>query len=504
MKKRLIKYLFFNILDQSQLKMRITLLFVLISMTQIYASDGFGQQQKITLNLKKVTLTQAFQQIEEQTDFRFFYNGKDLDVDQKVDLRFEKTPLEQVLNQLFKGKGIVHEILGQQIILKKSEAVAPDQNVQTAQQQRTVKGTITDRQKMPVVGVTVLVEGKQKGTVTNFFGEYSIDLAEGENVLVFSSLGYKTERIEVPQNQTLINLVMTEDLSQLDEVVLIGYGQQKREDVTGAVSSVKTEEIVQSAVGSVGFDRALGGLVKGVQVSQGSGRPGSPVRLNIRGITSPLSGYGLNQPLYVIDGVPFNSDAIGGANPLLTINPNDIERFDILKDAAATSIYGSRGANGVIIIQTKKGKRGQKPSISISTSTTIARPINTVNVLNAGQYRGFYDQMLQTTVNAMNAGEVDPFGAFDLANVGNVDLDFDTFQVSYDGLRDDYFGTDETDWNDYVFRNLAVTQQANFSLMGGSEKNNYSLSLGVIDQEGLTVKDKLKQYTLSMSLDTDE
>nr|WP_245529093.1 SusC/RagA family TonB-linked outer membrane protein [Aequorivita sublithincola] len=327
-------------------------------------------------------------------------------------------------------------------------------------------------------------------------------MADGQNVLVFSSLGYKTERFEVNGNIT-INLVMTEDLSQLDEVVLIGYGEQKRENVTGAVSSVNTEEIVQSSLGNIGFDRALGGLVKGVQVSQGSGRLGSPVRLNIRGITSPLSSFNLNQPLYVIDGVAFNIDGLNGANPLLTINPNDIERFDILKDVAATSIYGSRGANGVIIVQTKRGKKGQKPTISFTTSTTLAEPINTLNVLNAKQYRAFYDQLIGNSVDAMNAGQLDPFFSFDLNNIGNVELDFSTFEVNYDGLREDYFGKADTNWNDVVFRDVAITKQANFSIIGGGNKSRYSLSLSGIDQEGLTVKDEMKQYNLSMSLDND-
>ncbi|MEZ4792767.1 MAG: TonB-dependent receptor [Gelidibacter sp.] len=299
---------------------------------------------------------------------------------------------------------------------------------------------------------------------------------------------------------------MKEDFSQLEEVVLIGYGEQKRENVTGAVSSIKPDDIVQAATGTIGFDRALGGLVQGVQVSQNTGRPGSPVRLNIRGVTSPLSsGFsgGLNQPLYVIDGVPFNQDALRGANPLLTINPSDIESFDILKDAAATSIYGSRGANGVIIIQTKKGKRNQAPKVNISYTTTLATPINTVDVLDANQYRDFYDLLIRNSVDAMNAGQLDPFFSFDLANIGNVELDFDTFLVNYDGLRDDYFGTANTDWNKEVFRSVAVTKQANLSLNGGSAKTNYNFSLGFIDQDGLTVKDGLKQYNLVMSVNTD-
>ncbi|MGC1631046.1 MAG: TonB-dependent receptor, partial [Gelidibacter sp.] len=365
-------------------------------------------------------------------------------------------------------------------------------------QERQIEGTLTDGNGMPLVGVTVIVEGTQRGVVTNFDGVYKIVLKTGENVLVFSSLGYKTERITIG-DQTIINLTMKEDFSQLDEIVLIGYGEQKREDVTGAISSINTAEVVQATIGSVGFDRALGGLVKGVQVTQPSGRPGAPIELNIRGLTSPFSP-GTNQPLFVIDGVPFNTDGLQTGNPLLTLNPNDIERFDILRDAAATSIYGSRGANGVVIIETKKGKRGQTPTLTVGYTTTLAEPINTIDVLNASQYRSFYDQLIGNTVNAMNAGQIDPFFAFDLANIGNVELDFDTFQVSYNGLRDEYFGTADTNWSDVVFRDLAVTKQANLSLLGGSERSSYAFRLGFVDQDGLTVRDGIKQYTIGMSL----
>ena len=504
MKNEPIKDVLRCIFNTNHLKMKLTFTLLLVSLFQMNAASGYGQSKNVSIIAEGVPLTQVFQLIEDQTDFHFFYNSKEIDVKQRVAFSAKDESVIIVLQNLFSSSNISYQILGNQIVLKKT-LKTDGKNLITSQsqiQEKPITGTITDKTGMPLAGVTVLIEGTQKGTVTNFDGQYKIILADGENILVFSSLGYKTERFEVNENR-IISLVLEEDFSQLDEVVLIGYGEQKREDVSGAVSSVKTEEVIQSSIGNIGFDRALGGLVQGVQVSQGSGRPGSPVRLNIRGLTSPLSSYGLNQPLYVIDGVPFNIDAIGGANPLLTLNPNDIESFDILKDAAATSIYGSRGANGVLLIQTKRGKRGQKPTISFSTSTTVAEPIKTLNVLNAKQYKGFYDQLIRNTVDAMNAGEMDPFYAFDLANIGNVDLDFDTFLVSYDGLRDDYFGNADTDWNDVVFRNLAISKQANFSIHGGGNRTNYALSLSAIDQEGLVVKDKLKQYNLSMSLDND-
>lgn len=507
MKNELKKSVLQRLFSPRCLKMKVTLTFLLFSFLQMHASSGYGQSNKISIIADELPLSQVFQLIEDQTDFSFFYNTKEIDLRQNIKFTAINEPVTKVLNNLFKDTDLSYHIFGNQIILKKKiRGNKPDISTPTSTLllQQPITGTVTDEDGAPLPGITVVIEGTQKGTITNFDGAYSITLSEGENVLVFSSLAYKTERFEVGDN-TVVNIVMQENLSQLEEVLLIGYGEQRREEVSGAVSSVATEDVVQASIGSIGFDRSLGGLVQGVQVSQGSGRPGSPVRLNIRGITSPLStaGSGLNQPLYVIDGVPFNLDAVGGTNPLLTLNPDDIESFDILKDAAATSIYGSRGANGVIIIETKRGKRRQKPTVSLSTTTSIARPINIIDVLDGPQYRNYYDLLIGNSVNAINAGELDPFTALELGEIANVDLDMNTLTASYNGLSNDYFGTANTKWSDYVFRSFAVTQQTNFSIYGGSNKTNYNFSLSAIDQEGLTVKDKYKQYSLSLALDSD-
>ncbi|WP_223267249.1 SusC/RagA family TonB-linked outer membrane protein [Polaribacter sp. IC073] len=473
-----------------------------LSAFSLSPNNVLSQNAKVSIKtVKTVTVDEVFDIIMNQTDYNFIYQEGLFNSFPKITLKKGIITADNLLRVSLSGGNFNFDFLNKNtIVIKEMAEVAISSFVQTKQ----ITGKVLDKTGMPVVGATVLVEGTSRGKVTNFDGEYKISLGEDENVLVFSSLGYKTVRTEVGA-RAIVNVTMEEDFGQLDEIVIIGYGKQKREDVTGAVSSVKTKDIVQSSIGSVGFDRALGGLVKGVNVSQSSGRPGAPVRLNIRGVTSPLSGFGgLNQPLYVIDGVPFNIDALGGANPLLTINPADIESFDVLKDAGATSIYGSRGANGVIIINTKKGKRNQAASMNFSYTTSLAKPINSVKVLNASQYRNFYDILIGNTVTAMNAGQIDPFFAFDLDNIGDVQIDFSTFpfQVNYNGLRDSYFGDADTDWNKEVFRNIAVTKQANFSVNGGGENNNYAISLAFIDQEGLTKKDNLKQYTLNMSLDT--
>ena len=479
--------------------MRLFIFLFCLSAFSVTPEKGFSQNAKVVIDAnKKISADEVFDLIMNQTNYKFIYQEGIFNNLPKIALSKGTITAKSLLEKTLAVGNFDFEFNSNTTIIIKNKPTKLYNDLKD----REILGTIKDNLGLPMVGASITIEGTNRGVVANFDGKFKIVLKDGENVLLISSLGYKTERIIV-DNQTTLTIILKEDFKQLEEVVLIGYGSQKRENVTGAVSSVKTAEITQAATGTVGFDRALGGLVKGVNVSQSSGRPGSPVSINIRGITSPLSGFGkLNQPLFVIDGVPFNIDGLQGANPLLTLNPDDIESFDVLKDAAATSIYGSRGANGVIIVQTKKGKRNQETSVSLSFSTTVAQPIKKIDVLDAKQYRKFYDTLLNNTVNAMNAGQIDPFFAFDLANIGNVDLDFDTFQVSYNGLRDDYFGTANTNWSKEVFRKMAVTNQSNVSVNGGTDKSNYSFRLGYIDQEGLTIKDGIKQYTMGLNLDT--
>ena len=502
MKKQRTKSALMRILNNSNLKMKFTLLFLFITLVQVNASSSYGQKNTVTMDVNGVAMSNVFQIIENQTDFHFFYNRNELNLNQKIDLNVDKKLVSDVLGKLFKNTNISYQILGNQIVLKKVDKTKVE--TVSAAYQKQIEGVVVDKAGLPLTGVTVTIEGTNYGTTTDFNGRFKFNSEANGKFLIFSYVGFELMRVAFNGTSNL-KIVLLQELNELEEVVLVGYGKQKRTEFSGAVSSVSAKDIVQASTGTIGFDRALGGLVKGVQVSQNTGRPGAPVRINIRGLTSPLSsvGGGLNQPLFVIDGVPFNVDALQGANPLSTLNPNDIESFDVLKDAGATSIYGSRGANGVIIIKTKRGKKGQPSRVNFNYATTLAQPINTVGALNATQYKNFYNQLITNTVDAMNNGQMDPFISFDLQNIAKVDLDFDTFMVSNNGMNDDYFGTANTDWNKEVFRSMAVTKQANLSLSGGSDKTNYNFSTSFIDQEGLTIKDKMKQYNLGMSLDTD-
>lgn len=503
MKKQPISGACQRIFNNANLKMKFTLLFLFTSLLQVSASSSYGQNKRVTMDVNGVTLVNVFKIIEEQTDYHFFYNKNELNVNQKIDLNVEKKQLVEVLGKLFNKTNISYQILGNQIVLKKQTVNKAEKEIFSAIEQRPIEGLVTDNLGIPLPGVTVVVEGTKYVTSTSYEGRFKFNADATGKFLILSFMGFKTKRI--PVSNELMKVALEEETNELQEIVLVGYGKQKRSEFSGAVSSIESKDLVQAATGSIGLDRALGGLAKGVQVSQNTGRPGAPVRINIRGITSPLSsaGGGLNQPLFVIDGISFNLDGMQGANPLLTLNPNDIESLDVLKDAGATSIYGSRGANGVIIIKTKRGKKDQPLKVNTSFATTLATPIGTVQVLNASQYKSFYNLLMNNSVAAMNNGQLDSFYAFDLANISKTDFDFDTGLVNYDGLRDDYFGTSDTNWNKEVFRSVAVTRQANLSFSGGSSNTNYMFSSSFIDQEGLTINDKLKQYNAAISLDSD-
>ena len=487
--------------------MKVFVFFCCFSAFSLAPNKVLSQNAKVSIKTEKsVTVDEVFDIIMKQTDYKFIYQEGIFNSFPKVTLKKGTITADNLLRKSLSGGNFNFDFSSNNTIIIKEKTQV---NTKFKAQETTITGTVKDETGMSLVGSTIVVEGTNRGVIVDFDGSFKISLKDGETALIVTSLGYLSQRIVVG-NRTNFNIVLKEDVAKLEEVVIIGYGKKKRENVTGAVSSIDTKNIVQSSVGNIGLDRSLGGLVKGVNVSQSSGRPGAPVRLNIRGLTSPLSGFGgLNQPLYVINGVPFNTDALAGANPLLTLNPADIESFDVLKDVAATAIYGSRGANGVILIETKKGKRNQDNSVNVSVSTTIAKPISTISVLNAAQYRNFYGTLINNTVNAINAGQYGAFAEFiyqpDLNNIGIVDIDFSTFpfQLTNGGLRDEYFGDADTDWSKEVFRSAAVTKQANFSINGGSEKSNYAFGLAFIDQEGLTKYDGLKQYTLNLSLDTD-
>ena len=365
-----------------------------------------------------------------------------------------------------------------------------------------------DSEGNPLVGVTVQIEGTSYGVITDADGNYILEFPSmAHPKIVFSSIGYKSKSIEF-RGVKEQNMMLELDHVALDDLVVIGYGSKSRRNVTTAISTVSQEQISKLAATTPTLDGLLQGTVKGVLATTANGEPGSSLKLNIRGITSPYpkSGKGNNnQPLYVIDGVPtFMEDT--GINPLINISPNDIESIDVLKDAAATAIYGSRGANGVVIVKTKNGKRNEKTKVDFGYTFSFSNPIKNYKPLNISEYKNVQDEILRNTVDGMNDGSsmVGMYG-FDyiLNQYGNVSLNEETGLYTYNGLNENLYGKDNVNWADEVINKNAPTHQYNVAVRGGSNKTNYSFSFNGMNQEGLLLNDRMERYGARLSIDSE-
>ncbi len=330
-----------------------------------------------------------------------------------------------------------------------------------------VTGTVTSSDNSPLPGVNVLVKGTSTGTVTDADGKYSLD-APPTGTLVFSFIGMKTLETDI-NNQTVINMTMDADISQLDEVVVVGYGTQKKSDFTGSISSVSAKEI--KAVPVASLSQALQGRAAGVLVTQTSNAPGGGVSIRIRGGNSI---QGENEPLYVIDGYPI----INENGP--TISPNDIESIEILKDASATAIYGSRGANGVVIITTRRGKAG-KPSILFESYYGVQEVRKKLDMLNATELAKLVNEGI-ANVNADNVGKP----GFPKAPA------FTDEQIAALG--------EGTDWQDEIFRSAPMSNYQ-LTLSGGDDKTQYSVSGNIFNQDGIIINSNYKRTSFRLNLD---
>ena len=320
--------------------------------------------------------------------------------------------------------------------------------------QTTVTGTVTDNDNIPLPGATIIEKGTTNGTTADFDGNFIIDVADQNAILVVSYLGYSAA--ELPLNgQSSVTVQLTEDATQLADVVVVGYGTQKKSDVTGSISSIKSEDFNQGVVTNPG--QLLQGKLAGVNVSAVSGEPGAAQNIVVRGVGSLRSG---TTPLFVVDGFPIDNSSTGlQSNPLNFINPQDIASIDVLKDASATAIYGARAANGVIVITTKKGKSG-KTEMNLSVSTAIANISNQMDVFSASEFR--------QQVPAVG-GTLDDQGA-------------------------------NTDWQDELTR-TGISNNVNFSMSGGaSDKFSYFVSTGLEDQEGIFENSSLRRYSGRVNL----
>ena len=380
--------------------------------------------------------------------------------------------------------------------------------VNAAQQdEKTLSGTVTDSHGEPLPGVSVTIKGTTKGTITNIDGKYTLKVPTGAE-LTFSFVGMQTQNVHFKGEQTL-NVILRDDNVALDDVVVIGYGSKNRKSLTSSISSVKKEDIERMAPVSTNVQDLIGGgMLKGVLATQNSGEPGASVTINVRGVTSPYpnmqTGTNNNAPLYVIDGVPLFVESTS-VNPLMNLSPNDIESIDVLKDASATAIYGSRGANGVIIVTTKDGRKDEKPTVEVGYNIMVSNPVKEFNPLSTEEYLFYNYQNLQNAAIAFNEGlSITPFFYEYMPSLALFNIDGTTGQVIYKGLNMAYFNPGvNTNWVKEVKNKNALTHQYTASIRGGSQRTNYSISLNGTNQEGLYKNDTMESYGGRMSINTD-
>lgn len=483
----------FDFLNQRLLKaiMKIFIFFLCATAFSLSPKVGFSQNAEIIINVDKiVTVEQIFELIKEQTDYKFIYSYDVIKNAPSISLKKGIIKAGVLLEKGLSSIKCTYEFTDNTVVVKKKKAPVQQTTV-------TVTGTVKNKEGDLLPGVTLYVTAIDpntgdtanatfiRGISTDFDGAFSIEVEVGY-FLTVSALGYTSIHQKITADKTNYNFTLEDETSILDEVLVVGYGTTRKEDLTGSVGSVKAEEIAQIVTQS--FDEALVGRVSGLYVQSSGGAPGgSNVIINIRGL-SQISGN--NQPLYIVDGVPFVTapvtndgfiNSVSTENPLIAIDPSNIERVDVLKDASATAIYGSRGANGVIIVTTKRGRKNQKPRISYTHSTTIQNVVGQLDLLNAAEHRAFATNLAQDAR--------DNFG----------------FVGSGDDVLDNpnFFGNADTNWQDVITDKNAVWTRHNFNLSGGSENVAYNLALGTSSQDGVFIGSNFKRYTLSSSVDVD-
>jgi TonB-dependent SusC/RagA subfamily outer membrane receptor len=346
---------------------RLTVFCFLISLFQAMAIDTYSQMTRLSLNLRNESIEDVLKTIEDESDYFFLYNKDLIKVEQKVDVTVEDETIKSILDNLFEGTDISYEVFDRQIVLSNNYATS-----ELSSQQKTISGKVTDETGQPMPGVTIAIKGTTLGTSTDSIGNYLIaNLIPNNSILVFSFVGMVSQEIKF-ENQTSIHVIMKSDAIGIDEVIAVGYGVQKKMLNTGSTFNIRGEEL-QRLNNSSPMD-GLKGISAGVNIIQNNGVPGSGTKVLIRGAGT----IGNSNPLYIVDGI-----SVGDIDFL---SSSDIESIDVLKDAASAAIYGSRAANGVILVTTKKGALGKKPLISYDFYYGLQSIAKNPNVLDAQQY----------------------------------------------------------------------------------------------------------------------
>ena len=430
--------------------MRNTLLALFVFAGTAFATESYSQTMKVTVVADNMSTGKVISEIEKQTDYLFVYNVNEVNLKRNVKVNAQNKSVAEVLNKVFEGTDIYYAMEGKNIML-----MSKAKDGEAVQQANKVTGIVKDANGEPVIGANVTVKGQSIGTITDIDGRFVLD-APKDAVLQITYIGYVSQEVKVSGKRE-INVVLKEDTETLDEVVVIGYGTAKKSDLTGATAQIKPEALTSSVVGNA--LESLQGKAAGVAVFNDN-KPGASPSIRVRGSGSITAS---NEPLYVVDGFPLMDGNISD------LNPSDIESMEILKDASSTAIYGSRGANGVVMITTKKGKSGTK-NLSVNTSVGVQMPGRLANLISGEDF-----------INFMNAG---------YKNQGS--------NIPFSGIPSTY--TTDTNWEKEILENSSLLQDYSITFDGSSNKTNYMLSTGFYNQEGLLKAQNYQKYTFHGNL----
>lgn len=436
-----------------------------LTIVNLLASEGHAQYKSvretyIDVELKSATVEQAFNKIQEQTEYTFFYKKKNLRSKEVLNKSKGTYPVSELLLEISQKHKLKFRQINNNIAvlrLEESRGVK-NQALEVILEDVNISGKITDEDGIGLPGASIIVKGTDTGTTTDIDGNFSFSTPEN-SVIVVSFIGYDTQEISVA-GRSVINVQLVANVSQLEEIVVVGYGgKQRKEDLTGAIAQVTSEDFDKQPV--IKLDQALQGRIAGVQVIQGSGVPGAAFKVRVRGANS-LNGS--NEPLYVVDGL------IGAS--INNLNASDIASINVLKDASATAIYGNQGANGVVIVTTKRGVKG-KGNIEFSTFTTRSDVIDKIDLLDAASFA--------TVVNEKRVEQSAP-AAFSAAEIADLQ------------------SSGGTDYQDELFR-TAITRNHQLAFSGGADNVNYYVSANFADQEGIIINSDYKRYALRANID---
>ena len=489
------------------LKMKLITLLIFAG-TMALSASTYSQKTRIDLQIENSSLTEILNSIEKKSEFIFIYNASIVDAEVKKSISVKDETIETILNNLFEGIEVTYRIDDRQIFLYKKDELKNQELTETKGEveqtlKKVVSGTIKDSKGITLPGVSVVVKGTTIGTVTNAEGSFQLRIPDGAQTLVFSFVGMKPQEIEVA-GRTTINVTLEEETIGVDEVVVIGYGKQSREVVTTSVSKLDTKVLANVTYANVGS--ALQGAVSGVRVQSTSGQPGAAPRIIIRGGTSINNPNGA-APLYIIDGV-IRTD-------MNDINSEDIESLQVLKDAAATSIYGARGSNGVVIVTTKTGNIGQT-RVTYSYDLTISTPGKLYELANARDYLtinrlgvfgdakfGNNSSRLILPMGYGTGNDLTNNTAFTTqyltsANEYKLKEGWESMQDPADPSKTLIFK--DTDFQDLTYQ-TGISNNHNLSVSGGSEKATFNVGIGYLNAQGTVITTKYDRLSFNLSGD---